>query len=102
MCDEARPDRRQHRQAAGAAKAVAGLVFFLYTQHLVGFQIGKVHLRARQPKPPLPFPFEFLRTLLTNLVHMNDNDAAPLNVRTDGAPQLRLLEVDRHHSPLTF
>ena len=42
------------------------------------------------------------RTLLTNLVHMNDNDAAPLNVRTDAAPQLRLLEVDRHHSPLTF
>ena len=50
----------------------------------------------------LCFPLEFLRTLLTNLVHMNDNDAAPLNVRTDAAPQLRLLEVDRHHSPLTF
>ena len=34
----------------------------------------------------LCFPLEFLRTLLANLVHTNDNDAAPLNVRTDAAP----------------
>ena len=44
----------------------------------------------------------FFRTLLANLVHTNDNDAAPLDVRTDAAPQLHPLEVDRHHSSLTF
>ena len=45
----------------------------------------------------LCFPLEFLRTLLANLVHTNDNDAAPLNVRTDAAPQFHPLEVDRHY-----
>ena len=37
-----------------------------------------------------------------NLVHTDDNDAAPLNVWTDAAPQLHPLEVDRHHFSLTF
>ena len=50
----------------------------------------------------LCFPLEFLRTLLANLVHTNDNDAAPLNVRTDAASQFHPLEVDRHHCSLTF
>ena len=50
----------------------------------------------------LCLPLEFLRTLLANLVHTNNNDAAPLNVRTDAASQLHPLEVDRHHCSLTF
>jgi hypothetical protein len=37
-----------------------------------------------------------------NLVHTDDNDAAPLNAWTDAAPQLHPLEVDRHHFSLTF
>ena len=43
-------NRGQHRQAAEVAEAGAGLVLFLYTQHLAGFQIDKVHLRARQTR----------------------------------------------------
>ena len=58
--------------------------------------------RKGRPKLPLPFPLEFLRTYSPILVHTNDNDAAPLNVRTGAAPQLHPLEVDRHQSPLTF